>query len=403
MKSIISYFLLISIVNTAFSQTRLSDDAIIKLIQKNKPLNGAKVPKNIKDIIGATHVGGKYNFTKEPYLLEGCKKLNDLGLGVCKLWFYKNQTGYMYNSDSSFCKVKTLKEMAQQSEFIQAFNIPFSTFILSTSANQTNMLEADSIGLVREELEYFELTKYLLDTYKNRDVKFILENWEGDWIVRGGVGWDAQWGRVDPPKNIEKKFKSLQLVFKARQNGVNRARAINKNSKCKVFHAIEVNKVIDAMYGVPSLTNNVLPFVDVDMVSWSAYDATDFDKTGIDLYKGIEYIKSKMNTSIYTKEKIVFLGEIGIPEMATKNVPKEFRERWDTYLAVCLLLKVPYFIQWELYCNEPAKGAIINYPDVAKSNTDMNGFWLIRQDGTKSYVMNYFDELISNAGKYIKK
>jgi hypothetical protein len=33
----------------------------------------------------------------------------------------------------------------------------------------------------------------------------------------------------------------------------------------------------------------------------------------------------------------------------------------------------------------------------------MNGFWLIRQDGTKSYVMSYFDELINNAGKYIKK
>jgi hypothetical protein len=403
MKSFFSLFLFISIANIAFAQTTLSDGEILNLIQKNKPLNGAKVPKNIKDIIGATHVGGKYNFTKESYLLEGCKKMYELGLGVCKLWFYKNQTGYMYNSDSNFCKVSTLKEMAEQSVFKQAFDIPFSTFVLSTSANQTKMLEADSLGLVKEELEYFELTSYLLDKYKNRAVNFILENWEGDWIVRGGVGWDAQWGRVDPPNDIEKKFKSLQLVFKARQNGVNRARVLNKNSQCKVYHAIEVNKVIDAMYGVPSIANNVLPFVDVDMVSWSAYDATDFDKTGIDLYKGIEYIKSKMNTGLYTKEKIVFLGEIGIPEMATKNLPKEFRERWDTYLAVCLLLKVPYFIQWELYCNEPAKGAIINYPNMAKSNTDMNGFWLIRQDGTKSYVMSYFDELINNAGKYIKK
>jgi len=396
-----TFILFFGISNFLSAQT--NDAAILSLIERNKPANGARIPVNIRDILGATHVGGKYYFTDKPYLVEGCARLNELGLGVCKLWFYKKQTGYAYNSDTSMKNAITLKQMAEHPQFKEVFAMSFSTFVLSTSANQVKILDADAAGLEKEEQEYYELSLYLLQQYQNRKVDFILENWEGDWIVRGGVGWDAQWGRVEPPADIDKRFKSMQLVFKARQEGVNRARKEVPQSACRVFHAIEVNKVIDAMYGVPSLTTHVLPFVEVDMVSWSAYDATDFDKTGLDLYKGIDFVKSKMKPTAYMKDKVVFLGEIGIPEMNTKNVPAEFRERWDTYLAVCLAQQVPYFIQWELYCNEPANGKKINYPETAKSNQEMNGFWLIRQDGTKSYVMKYFDELLQNAGGFLKK
>jgi hypothetical protein len=397
----ISFYLLFGISNFLSAQT--NEAAILSVIEKHKPSKGAKIPGNVRDILGATHVGGKYYFTDKPYLVEGCTKLNELGFGVCKLWFYKNQTGYSYNSDTSMKNAITLKQMAEHPQFKEVFAMSFSTFVLSTSANQVKMLDADAAGLEKEEQEYYELSLYLLQQYQNRKVNFILENWEGDWIVRGGVGWDAQWGRVEPPTDIDKRFKSMQAVFKARQEGVNRARNELPKSKCSVYHAIEVNKVIDAMYGVPSVTTHVLPFVEVDMVSWSAYDATDFDKTGLDLYKGIEFLKSKMKRTPYMKDNVVFLSEIGIPEMNTKNVPAEFRERWDTYFAVCLAQKVPFFIQWELYCNEPANGKKINYPETAKSNQEMNGFWLIRQDGSKSYVMKYFDELLQNAGGFLKR
>jgi hypothetical protein len=190
----------------------------------------------------------------------------------------------------------------------------------------------------------------------------------------------------------------LRYLFAARQRGVNRARHDAGNSACKVYHAIEVNKVIDAMYGVPTVTTQVLPFIEVDMVSWSAYDATDFDKTGIDLYRGISFIRQHMKPTDYVKECVVFLGEIGIPEMATKNLPREFVERWDTYLAVCLAQKIPWVVQWELYCNEPADGKLFTAPEKATGNNDMKGFWLLRPDGTQGYAMQYFQALLANAG-----
>jgi hypothetical protein len=372
-----------------------NDISILKKIDKYRPLKGAAIPADIKNRIGATHVGGKYFFTNEPYLVEGAKKLNELGMGVCKLWFYKNPSGYQYNSKWDLPKDITLAKLAQHPYYKQAFDVPVKTIVLSTSAGYPN----DSAGFIQEEKEYYELALYLLTNYRNRDVTFILENWEGDWIVRGGTGWDAQWGRVNPPADVDLRFQKLRQLFTARQQGVNRARATVSNSKCKVYHAIEVNKVIDAMYGVPTVTTQVLPFVETDMVSWSAYDATDFDKTGLDLYKGIDFIKQQMKPTAAMKNKVVFLGEIGIPEMATKNLPQEFRERWDTYMAVCLAQNIPYMIMWELYCNETAKDVKIEQPNATKNNRDLNGFWLVRPDGTTSYVMKYFQELFDHSGK----
>ncbi len=393
-----------SILAQKGNSNTLTDMQIMQVIDKHRPSKGLTIPANIKQLLGATHVGGKYFFTDEPYLVEGAKKMYDLGFGVCKLWFYKNQSGYQYNSQWNLPKEITLTELAKHSYYQQAFTVPFSTFILSTSAGKINdALDKDSAGLRKEEEEYYQLASYLLETYKARAVNFVLHNWEGDWVVRGGVGWKAQWGRVEPPADVNKRFEKAIAMYNARQKGVSRARTERPAGKCKVYHAIEVNKVIDCMKGVPGLTTHVLPHVEVDMVSWSAYDATDFDKTGLDLYKGIEFIRSQMKPTTYMKEKVIFLGEIGIPEISTKNLPVEFRERWDTYMAVCLAQDIRYVIQWELYCNEPAKGAIINQPAVAKTNLEMNGFWLIKPDGSKGYAMQYFDEILKQTSGSLKK
>jgi hypothetical protein len=373
--------------------------SVMEKIAMHKFELGAKVPANLADRLGATHVGGKYALTQKPYLIEGCEQLYELGFRVCKLWFYKKQSGYPYHSNWQLPESYSLQELATHPYYKAAFEIPFSTIILSTSAGQVNdKLPYDSVGLINEEQEYYQLTKYLLNTYKDRKLQFILENWEGDWIVRGGTSRDAQWGRVQPPTDWKFRMQKLQRLFKARQDGVNRARAEMANSQCRVYHAIEINKVIDALYQVPTLVNDVLPFVEIDMVSWSAYDATDFDKTGYDLYVGIDHIRSKMRTTPYMKgKKVVFLGEIGIPEMSTKQQPAEFKERWDNYLAVCMAQDIPYIIHWELYCNETAPGITIQAPNQATKETELNGFWLIKPDGTKGYAMQYFESILSKS------
>jgi hypothetical protein len=129
------------------------------------------------------------------------------------------------------------------------------------------------------------------------------------------------------------------------------------------------------------------------------------DPAGLNLYKGIDYIRENMNPTAYMKGKrVVFLGEIGIPEQRYEGLMEKAPviDRWDVFMGVCLAQNIPYLIQWELYCNEPKNEELRKLNDVRKTD-EMRGFWLIRPDGSKSWVAEYFDLLLNNAGKRLKK
>jgi hypothetical protein len=420
MKYSICLSLLLTALVTGLSQSKKvdpigEDKKIAEEISRHQPLNGATIFKDIKNRIGATHVGGKYFFTNEPYLIEGAKKMHNLGYGIIKLWFRKNGSGYPYNSEWNLPTNITLKELAQHPYWETCFNLPFTTFALSVDG--AGIRTTDSSAKV-EESEVYELAKFLLEKYKYRNVTFIIHNWEGDWMLRGGTGDAARWSRkagelikaVDGdrisalvPADSLDRINAMAKWFNARQRGVERARNEIKNSKCKVYHAIEANKVMDSKDGIPGIANSVLPLVETDMVSWSCYDG--MDESGLDLYKGIQFIKQFMRPTQYMKgKKVVFLGEIGIPEQRYDGLTdmKPVVRRWDAYIGVCSALKVPYLIQWELYCNEP-KNEVLRKSNDVRTKDEMRGFWLIRPDGTKSFVQEYFDLLFKYAGGTLPK
>lgn len=390
----------------------MTDAEIAAFIREYKPLNGYPVPANMNKRLGSTHVGGKYYFTQDPYIIEGCKQMRDMGYGIVKLWFNKGVGGYPYHSKWNLPEKFSLKQLAEHPYYKECFEMPFTTIALSIGGAGVNSTDDTA---AHEEEEMYELSKYLLEQYKDREVEFILHNWEGDWIMRGGTGDLARWSRkpgelvqavdgnhytVVVPADTLRRANAMAQWFAARQRGVERARAEVQDYKCKVYHAIEVNKVMDCMNGIPGIVNHVLPEVRVDMVSWSCYDAlsTAGIDDGVNLYKGIEFIKKHFRPSVYMQgQKKVFLGEIGIPEQRYEGLASEdvITANWDTYIAVCLALEVPYIIQWELYCNEPKIEEQRKLNDIRKTD-EMRGFWLIRPDGTKSFAADYFECLMHN-------
>lgn len=403
-----------SVIAQNSNAIKSNDEFIIKKIESLQPLKGAKIPMNIKNRLGATHVAGKYYFSNEPYLIEGAKKMNELGYGVIKLWFRKNGGGYPYNSKWDISPDISLKELAQHPYWENVFNMPFSTIALSVDGAG---IKTTSSSAAAEEEEIYQLTKYLLEKYRDKEVTFIIHNWEGDWMLRGGTGSYARWSRkpgelikavdgdrmtVLVPADSLNRINAMALWFKARQEGINRARNEVKNTKCKVYHAVEANKVYDSMDGIPGIVNSVLPLIETDMVSWSSYDG--LDATGLKLYKGIEYIKRYIRPTTYMKgKKVVFLGEIGIPEQRYEGLTdyESVVKRWDAYLGVCEALQVPYIIQWELYCNEP-KNEELRKLNTIRTTDEMRGFWLIRPDGTFGFAGDYFNKVLKNAGGYLK-
>jgi len=376
----------------------LSDEQILALIQKNRPSKRGAIPADLKNRLGATHMDGQYCFTTEPYIIEGAKKLNELGYGILKLWFTKadgNAGGYKYNSDWKLTKSMTLKELAEHPYYKEVFDMPFSVFALNINDGFGGASTEDQTStLNRIENEFYDLTKYLLKQYKDKDITFILEMWEGDWALRGGTQPSAKWKEAGVPPDAPVRVKNMIDWITARQSGVDRARNEITNSKCIVYNAVEVNKVYDGMEGIPTITTNVLPKVKVDMVSWSSYDGKSSD--GVKMYKGIDYIRQHLNPTSYMKgKKVVFIGEIGEPENINNQTRESIREFWDVMMGVYLAQEIPYIIHWELFCNEPKVGP--RTQDRNKTADELRGFWLIRPDGSKSWAQEYFEEILEKS------
>ena len=387
----------------------LTDDEISLMIEKGSPLNGAKIPENIKFRLGAAHVAGKYYLTDEPYLIEGCKAIQNLGFGIVKLWFQRTSSAsdYPFNSKWNLIDNPTLVEMAMHPYFKTVFDMDFKTFVLSVRSeiNFGRAMNQFATDYAQEENAMYLLAKYLFETYRERNIVFILENWEGDWLMRGGTGSDAQWTSNSYPADVGKRAQVMIHWFKARQAGVERARNEAGNTKCKIYHAIEVNKVLDCKKGIPGLTLNVLPFVKTDMVSWSCYDGLS---NPVDLWHGIDYIIGKMKPTKVFPGTPVMIGEIGIPEnrgsvfgipeQDGKVIKDELVKRWDRAMSVFLEKDIPYIIQWEVYCNEAKDGV---KDTLTRTADQVGGFWLIRPDGTESYCASYLKRLVQNPGRTI--
>lgn len=374
---------------------------VLKLVEKHLPSKGGKIPKDLPTRLGAAHVAGKYHFTDKPFILEGCDDLLSMGFRSVKLWFTKMEDAYPYNSEWNLPKGYTLIELARHPYFEAAFQKPFDVFALEVqpvkSSSQKGFAMDPASDFSEDEKQIHDLSAYLLEKFKDRDVTFILQNWEGDWMMRGGA--KEQWNKGEYP-DLEKRSETFIRWLQARQRGVEKARAENPNSKCKVYHAVEVNQVLPTWKGVPTLTSHVLPYAKTDLVSWSCYDGMRNDKrstdqTALGLYQGIETIKHFASKAHDGKDVPVYIGEIGIPENKGFT-PEQIDAIWDGAFGALFALDTPYILQWEIYDNE-IKDGVAHHPPPYKAE-ELNGYWIRKPDGTLSSSGIFLTELLKNAG-----
>lgn len=86
----------------------------------------------------------------------------------------------------------------------------------------------------------------MLRTYAGTGKTFIIQNWEGDWALRGSFDPDT--------KPTAAATAAMIHWLTARQRGVALARAEFATSGARVFHACEVNLVRQAQVeGAPSV------------------------------------------------------------------------------------------------------------------------------------------------------
>jgi hypothetical protein len=369
-----------------------SAEDIKKRVQAARPLMGGVIPADLKNRLGATHYDGHYHLTDKPFLLEGAEAIQRLGMNVGKFWLREDELpGYGYNSDwSPALKSGRLVDVLKHKDYVDSLALPFRTVFLEVfplvGNKQTFFSGANTFA--DEEDQFHEVTAYLLKTYKDRDITFVLQHWEGDWMLRREEG--GTWKQV-PDAEVDRRCDAFIRWLSARQRGVEKARNEAGESKCRVYHAAEVNRVWDSTKGLPTLTNRVLPHVALDLVSWSSYDGMN---DAVSTWQGIELIRHHMRTSPTFGNNAVFVGEIGKPENEAK--PADIIEWWDRAMGVFIAMDIPWIVHWELYCNEPKDGTKSDRRP--RKADEMRGFWFIRPDGSLSHSGKYLTALLKNAG-----
>lgn len=367
-----------------------ADEAQIRRrIEAHRPSRRRRLPRDFPARVGAAHVAGKYHFTDRPFLLEGAERLLALGTRLGKFWFTPERIAHFYPFNSRWPECKSLLDLARSEYFERLWDLPFATLLLEAMTER----EWPAGGASSDEIAsaYFELTAYLYRRLRDRPVTVILQNWEGDWLLRGRGGelWRP------PPADWPQRCDAMVGWIRARQRGVSRARAeFGRGARCRVAHALEVNRVTDLWAGIPTVTEHVLPRVRVDLVSYSCYDGMS---DGVTLWKCIAEIRRRARTTGMFGPRAVCIGEVGIPE---NERPQDIPERWDELLGAMLASQVRYIALWELYCNElnprlnPPPAVPVKNPD------ELRGFWLVKPDGTLSETGRFFRALWERGGRF---
>jgi C-terminal processing protease CtpA/Prc len=350
-------------------------------------LDSSQQARDIRDVLGVTHVAGKYRLTDKDFLNEGADQILALGSRVIKVWFHNLQSSYPFNS--KWPDAGSLVDTAKSPHFRSLFDKPFTTYIMMSFSRgrgdayfRHGMTEQQ---ILDEQRQFYELTKYLLTTYQGTGKTFVLQHWEGDWLIRGNFDRNA-----DPtPKAIRGMIDWLN----ARQAGVNQATQEVGRHGVRVYHAAEVNRVVSSMEaGRPGLVNEVLPHTNLDLVSYSAWDAATarFEDPNV-LREALDFIAANMPDSPDFGNRNVYLGEFGMPE--NQYTAEQLQKAIPNAVETALDWGCPYVVYWQLYCNELKEPRA--RPPV-QSNDAVKGFWLIRPDGSKSWVWHYFNRLLTS-------
>lgn len=334
--------------------------------------------RDLRDVIGVTHVAGKYHLTDRDFLAEGADQVLALGSRVIKLYLtLPPERNYPFNA--RWPKVRTLVDLAGTPYYRAVFEKPFTTYILTTySAGRPDHYWRQGVTDEQardEEEQFYRLARHLPTTYRGSGKTFVLQHWEGDWAIRGN--YDPE---TDPtPQAVAGMIRWLR----ARQKGVDRARDELRAPGVRVFHAAEVNLVKIALRdGRPTVTNKVLPHVPLDLVSYAAWDT---ERDPAQLRSALDYIARHAPDRKPFGSHNVYLGEFGLPENGHSR--QQVRETIGGAARTALDWGCPWVVYWQVYCNEARRSPV-------RSNDDVRGFWLLRPDGSKAWAWEVLESLL---------
>ncbi|HYF36410.1 MAG TPA: hypothetical protein VD994_14035 [Prosthecobacter sp.] len=321
--------------------------------------------KSYNYVLGTQAIGGKYQFTKHDPLVEAAQVIAAMGATVMKFDLRPRLKAEP--------KVRSVRDLARQPAQRQVLDMPFANYQMwAETFVETAWKQGFSKAHAEAEYrEIYDLTADLLKTYSGTGKTFFLGHWEGDNLLREEIGPKGD-ARMTP-----EAVQGMIAWLTTRQRAVDDAKRDTPHQQVQVWHYTELNHpTISLNEGRPSLVNQVLPFVPVDFVSYSAYDVTNEPEVE-KIKAALDFIESKLTPKPEISGKRVFIGEYGYTVFNNGKPSRTAQEQNDLSLIPIqagLEWGCPFILYWELYNNELDKDG------------RHRGYWMIDDQGVKQPI-----------------
>lgn len=348
--------------------------------------------ETLSEKIGVAHTAGNYCLTKKPFLLEGAEQIRKLGSKVIKVFLQHPNKAYPHNSVWSEDKeIPNIVDVLKTDYFRELFKMDFKTFIL-----QAHIDTADDCywrdGLTDEEWwkieqNYYDAAIHLFRTYAGRGLTFILEHWEADLYYQKVR---EQFKDFDP-KVAQQGFIDY---FNARAEGVKRARL---EAASEGISGVTVQTAVEIIYVSTKASEVPDKFRIIDHMDEIRADAVAYSM-GLECMQNMPQMVKNIQTLVKKSGgRPWYFGEFQATE--TRFNPAEgTATKYDTakkrsirhkknslgQIDAALRMGAKYVILWEIYHNESN--------DLA---TNMDGYGLIREDGTQTALAKYLPSLLT--------
>jgi hypothetical protein len=305
-------------------------------------------------VLGTQAIGGNYQHNKGNRLIEQAQQVRDMGSNLLKISLAEGAAERYGTARAASGAKTTLDYVKASPEMLQALDMDF-TYYQAWVHSFTDSAWRDGVSMAEARAYYDEmyaLTAWLLERYSGTGKVFMLGNWEGDWLLLG-----RQNRELDPsPTAVE----GMIAWMKIRQLAIETARAKVAHSDVEVYHYVEVNLVKKSMEGRASIAHSVLPEVNPDLVSYSAYEAIKQSQVPDlpSIRQPLEQILAYLEGQLPPKEGLpfkrrVFVGEYGYH--ADKNKPLTVKQQYMKSRFVmqsAVALDLPFALIWQMYNNE---------------------------------------------------
>ena len=305
---------------------------------------------------------------------QGVDAIADIGASVVRITLSPR---YLrdYNIASTCAAGFSLRTAAMDPDIDRALSRPDVDVVMITAFDGTSFGDCESNLFLNPDFfttehraamvaEYSDFTFYLSTKFRASHKRFILSTWEGDNAVYCGAAYyyaedalfrqycDTNYSRLYggiPSPNTA--LAGLKMWLQARYDGIvagrRRAQADGIGGM-RVYSGPEMNIVRCLRdHGYPSVLYDVLPFVNFDYVSYSAYESINVSDPAPRLREDLDRIRDAVGSTA------IIIGESGFCRAAWGS---QTITRLDEVLRAALDWGVAYVIHWQLFDqNENAK------------------------------------------------